>query len=71
MADSRIKHEMYCVAGGPRKASYRKTSYTPTTYITIAMKAQGIRVLRTQYYSQYSRLLLHKYEMNHCSSVAL
>ena len=49
-ADDGIKHVgMYCVAGGPDKASYRKTNYTPTTYMNISSKAQGIRMLWTQF----------------------
>ena len=33
------------IAGGPRKASYGNTSYTPKTYMNIYAKAPGIRML--------------------------
>ena len=40
--NSGIEHlAMYCVAGGPHQASYRKTSYTPATYMNMSLNAQG------------------------------
>ena len=48
-ADSGIEDvRMYCIASGPHKSSYRKTSYTPAIYMNIFLKAEGIRLLWTQ-----------------------